>query len=108
MIYPLKQIWEFRSYVSLRGECELADWYGKASDNIQAAFDTRLKNLSQISQWREPLATKLENGDGLVEIRYKADGVQQRPIGFYGPNQRQFTILICATAKMTVLSLRTR
>lgn len=90
------QIWEFYSYLSLRGDSEVAVWYRSQSDKVKAAFDTRLKTLAQLAQWNEPLATKLEDGEGLIEIRYKAADVQQRPIGFYGPPRRRFTILICA------------
>lgn len=77
----------------------MADWYSQQSDAIQAAFDTSLLHLAQIVNWREPLAKKLENANGIIEIRFKAGGVQQRPLGFYGPNRMQFTILVCAIEK---------
>lgn len=33
------------------------------------------------------------------EIRFQADKVQQRPIGYFGPKSNEFTILLWATEK---------
>jgi hypothetical protein len=48
-------------------------------------------------EWREPYTKQLEGPcDGLVEIRFKADRVQHRPLGFYGPKRMEFTIALIA------------
>lgn len=92
-------IWTFRSYVSPRNEEEVAAWYAIQPPKVQAAFDQRLRNLSQMAphEWREPFTKQLEGPcDGLVEIRFKADRVQHRPLGFFGPGLMKFTILLIA------------
>jgi hypothetical protein len=50
------------------------------------------------SDWREPVFKWLEQGIG--EVRFKADRVQQRPLGFQGPDGRDvFTIVFPATER---------
>ena len=91
--------WTFRSYVFPNGEDEVAIWYGSQSTKVRATFDRRLHDLQQMAphEWREPYTKQLEgNCDGLVEIRFKADRVQHRPLGFYGPDKLEFTIVLCA------------
>lgn len=96
MLYQLRQLWTILTYVSDRGDALLADWYESSVDEVRAAFDARLEALVQQDRWQMPLAKVLEDGDGIVEIRFKAAGVQHRPLGFYGPQRKQFTITICA------------
>ena len=91
--------WTFRSYVSPRGVREVEDWRGAQGNKVQAAFDTRLRHLQQARphEWAYPYAKKLKGPcEGLVEIRFAVDNVQYRPLGFYGPDLREFTILLCA------------
>ena len=92
-------IWMFRTYVSPQGGEEVAQWYDNQTPTVRAAFDQRLLTISQMqpSEWREPYTKQLEGEcDGLVEIRFKADRVQHRPLGFYGPHRMEFTIALIA------------
>lgn len=92
-------LWMFRTYVSPQGEEEVARWYAGQSFKVQAAFDKRLQALSQMApqEWHEPYTKQLVGPcDGLVEIRFFADRVQHRPLGFYGPNRMEFTITFMA------------
>jgi Phage derived protein Gp49-like (DUF891) len=94
--------WTFRSYVSPDGEDLVASWYQAQSPTVQAKFDRRLHDLRQMAphEWREPFTKQLEgNCDGLVELRFKADRVQHRPLGFYGPVRMEFTIIFFAIEK---------
>jgi hypothetical protein len=94
-------LWTFRSYVFPDGAEAVALWYEAQSVKVQAKFDQRLRNLRQMEphEWRNETFSKQLDGncDGLVEIRFKADRVQQRPLGFYGPWQMEFTIVFFAT-----------
>ena len=92
-------VWTFRTYVSARGEAEVPTWYDLQTLKVQATFDQRLRTLQQmeISEWRDPYSKRLKGKcDGLIEIRFLADRVQHRPLGWFGPSQREFTILFCA------------
>lgn len=79
----------------------MKETYDHGTGQLKAKFLSRLKILAQLpeNEWREPHIKHL-NGpcDGLTEIRFKADNVQQRPLGYRsGPNE--FTILFWATEK---------
>jgi len=41
-------LWTFRTYVSPQGEEEVTQWYARQSPSVQAAFDQRLRILSQM------------------------------------------------------------
>jgi len=91
--------WTFRTYVSPQGEEEVTTWYAAQTPTVRAAFDQRLRTLWQMKpqEWRDPYTKVLEGAcEGLVEIRFKADRAQQRPLGFYGPGRMEFTIVLMA------------
>jgi hypothetical protein len=52
--------------------------------------------------WARPRAAKLtkcKEFRDFYEIRFRANKVQQRPIGYFGPTEDDFTILIWAQEK---------
>lgn len=93
--------WTFQSFVTSTGRKLVHDWYAGQSPAVQAAFDTALEYLRDqpIAKWVRPYAAVL-SGDcnGLVEIRFKAEKVQHRPLGFFRPEQI-FTIVYLATER---------
>jgi hypothetical protein len=92
--------WMFRSFVSERRESAVDSWYQAQTPKVRAVFDTTLKYLRDRLGWVMPYARVLEGGcDGLVEIRFKAEKVQHRPLGFYGPLRLEFTITLFATER---------
>ena len=56
--------------------------------------------LSQLdyADWNDTLFKFLTDQNGLSEIRFKADGVQQRPLGFRS-REYEYTLLFWATEK---------
>ena len=71
---------------------------------MQAGLDVALEYLKARDRrdWRRPRAAKLAKTQGYrdyFEIRFMADHVQQRPIGYFGPSAGVFTILLWATEK---------
>ncbi len=95
-------LWTFRSYVSVRGVDVIREWYGEQSDRTQAKFVSRLKFLSQTPRpgWkREHFDLLGGKCKGLGEIRFLSDSIQHRPLGFFGPDRAEFTLLICAQEK---------
>lgn len=95
-------LWNFRSFVSATGEEAISDWYEAQSAKVQAKFDARLRVLRDMTpqEWKDPY-TKPLSGDcaGLLEIRFLADKVQHRPLGFFGPSRMEFTIVLLAIEK---------
>lgn len=89
--------WTFRSFVSEQNESAVHTWYEGQTPAVQAGFDTALKYLRDQPIWGRPYTGILE--DGLIEIRFKVKNVQHRPLGFYGPLRREFTIVFFATER---------
>ncbi len=75
--------------------------YESGSPQLRGKFLSKLKWLAQlgVTQWGLPTFRELHDEcAGLGEMRFKADGVQQRPLGFRsGPEE--FTLLFWATEK---------
>lgn len=72
--------------------------YDDGSGQLRARFLSRVKILAQLprSEWHDVYFKNLSGPcDGLSEIRFKADGVQQRPLGFH-LSDLEFVILFWA------------
>ena len=94
-------LWNFRCYRSADGTDEIRTWYDGGSKQLRARFLSRMRILAQLArdEWHEVLYKDLHGAcDELGEIRFKADKVQQRPLGFHS-GDAEFTILFCATEK---------
>jgi hypothetical protein len=94
-------LWSFRYYTPGDRKTGIRQRHDKGSKKLQATFRSRLKTLSQLDweEWREPYFKQLSGtARGLCEVRFKADGVQQRPLGFVSGN-REFTLVAWATEK---------
>ena len=92
--------WTFRYYARQNGKDDVRDAYDRGSKQLHARFLSRVKALAQlpVGEWGE-LAKQLHGScSGLVEIRFKADNVQQRPLG-YRSGETEFTILFWATER---------
>jgi hypothetical protein len=82
-----------------RGDVRRA--YEDGSDEFKGRFLSRLRILAQLPrrEWHEGYFKKLAGEcEGLWEIRFKADRVQQRPLGFH-ISDTEFVILFWATEK---------
>jgi hypothetical protein len=94
--------WRFHCYVSEDGTDEIRTWYEAQSKRLQQKFLDRMLALRGLppEEWTLPLFRWLRgDGQGLGEIRFKSDGVQQRPLGFRGPEADLFTLLYPAREK---------
>ena len=94
------------SHVSATGRNELQNEYNASTLTMQASFTVALDFLHDQprANWTRPSAaqlTKVGKGEfrDYFEIRFRAESAQQRPIGYFGPKENQFTILIWATEK---------
>ena|ERR1700736_6838695 len=94
----------FRSYEDRNGTDVIREWFDARATTKQARakFRNRLRNLARLerSEWRRPLYDILgEECTGLSEIRFDANNVPWRPLGFFlvdGGNDI-FTLVICAS-----------
>lgn len=94
-------LWSFRYYLAEGRPGDVRAIHDAGTTRLKVNFKSKLGNLGrlEIHDWREPLAKRLSGVcDGLIEIRFKVDGVQQRPLGFVS-GHNEFTILFWATEK---------
>jgi hypothetical protein len=91
--------WSFWDYVDERGVNVIDHWL---MDKREVPVKTRAKitrlllQLAGTPLWTRPLASNLDDCDGIVEIRILRMNVQYRLLGFRGPTDRQFTLLVPA------------
>jgi len=80
---------------------DIRDTYDSGTPKLKAHTLSRLKILAALprAQWHEGYFKKLSGAcEGLWEIRFKADNVQQRPLGFH-VSETEFVILFWAREK---------
>lgn len=96
--------WRFKTYVSQNGRNDVQKSVDRARPVVIEQFKVRLRYLANtpITGWHEPDAKKLKGVQALYEIRFKAEGRQHRPFGFFGPGPSEFTILVWSEKKQDV------
>jgi len=95
-------VWRFMDYCSAAGNNLIEEWCQDLPEEAQADFDVVLKALSIAEDWRGMAEFKSLGRDGLCEIRFKSLNVQYRPLGYFGPSARCFSIYVGCKKKGTV------
>ena len=93
-----------KSYISSSGKNEVKEFYDSGTDELKAELEVALDYLKVRNRqdWRRPHAHKMSKCTefrDFFEIRFKANKTQQRPIGYFGPGETDFTILVWAIEK---------
>ena len=92
--------WRILDYVSARGENEIKTWVASLPPGAQAKFDYILFVLrSWQGLWPSQYGSHLKGFEGIFELRIGYSGVQYRPLGCFGPGDREFTLLLGAIEK---------
>lgn len=86
-------MWNIKCYVSASGRNEVQATYDSGNDDLKAELEVEIAYLEvrERDEWRRPHAAKLSKCSefrDFFEIRLFANGVQQRPIGYFGPGRR--------------------
>src|SRR5262245_30323025 len=96
---------KIKCYVSEAGRNEVQEHLDGSTATLQAELMVAIEYLSDQPRqnWTRPKAAKLTAGKkefrDYFEIRFFAENTQQRPIGYFGPGENEFTILIWAIEK---------
>ena len=86
--------------MNARGQNEIRDWLVSLPKKAQAKIDYIILVLQAYEgPWPLQYVSALRGYDGIHELRVVASGVQYRPLGFFGPGEREFTLLIGAVEK---------
>jgi|SRR5882724_702989 len=91
--------WLFFDYIDERGTNPISDWLMDrrlVPVKARAKIQRILLQLAGTALWTRPLASNLEGYEGIVEIRIRWMNTQYRLLGFRGPDERQFSLLVPA------------
>ncbi len=91
--------WLFFDYIDERGTNLIQDWLvdrRAVPVKARAKIQRILLQLAGTALWTRPLASNLDGYEGIVEIRIRWMNTQYRLLGFRGPDQRQFSLLVPA------------
>ncbi len=92
-------MWLFCEFVTEGGRGTITEWYKGLLVEAQRDFEDRVRYLANVPRrlWSLPYYRQLTVHIG--EIRFKANRTQYRPLGFFGPEEGQFTLLMGAREK---------
>jgi hypothetical protein len=91
--------WSFFDYIDERRTNPIWDWlHDKRVVPVKARAKIQriLLQLAGTALWTRPLASNLDGYDQIVEIRIRWMNTQYRLLGFRGPGNRQFSLLVPA------------
>jgi hypothetical protein len=91
--------WTIRDYLDARGKNVVHEWIISLPFAAQAKIDSILLILQARKVWPPQYVSALRGYDQIQEIRVVSGGVQYRPLGCYGPERRDFTLLIGSIEK---------
>ena len=93
-------VWTFLDFTELNGRNRIRDWLAGlkpvVAKEVAATLRVKLEFARAQPLLRPPLFEPLTGYPGILEIKFKARKVQWRPLGFYGPEQLEFTLLVGA------------
>jgi hypothetical protein len=91
-------IWTFKGYLSESGAPVIEEWYESLSAKEQVKLSTILEHMADNhnTDWNPNHVFPLSGYKGIYEIRFRVRNVLHRPLGCFGPNQNEFTLLIPA------------
>lgn len=92
----MEREWTIKVFISLRNVDVFDEWLITLPKKAKAKIKKMINHLAITKKWKRPLTGKLKGYNNLVEIIVLSNNVQYRPIGCYGPNTGEFTILIGA------------
>lgn len=92
-------LWLFKDFVNQRGDNEIRQWLNSLPKPARFKIDARIRYLQTVEQLKYPYVEKWTGEDDLYEMRVVFGGDQYRSLGCYGPERREFTLLIGAVEK---------
>lgn len=86
--------WIFRIFGKERSDVD--DWIGELSPSVMARMDSIINHMRVTRVWSRPYFRPLKRHQGISEIRFIVQNIQYRPLGCFGPGNKEYTILFGA------------
>jgi hypothetical protein len=97
-------MWTFYDFTDGRGTNPIRGWLDGLPKKAASKINTRILFMMAIPRWPEQYVSSLVGWPELIEFRVVHAGVQYRPLGFYGPERREFTIVLGTVEKGAIPS----
>jgi hypothetical protein len=93
--------WTFKVFINEKGIDVIDRWLSILPLKDRAIIKRRLAYMKKVEVWEPPLVKKLQGkrNDPIYEVRISGINVEYRPLGFYGPGEKEFTLVIGARKK---------
>lgn len=91
--------WTFYDFLDPRGLNLIRSWLDSLPPKVAAKIDARILYMQAVHVWPEQFVSALRGWPDIFELRIVSGGSQYRPLCYYGPNQRNVTILLGAIEK---------
>ena len=85
----------FKDRLDQHGENAIRPWLDGLPEKVRLKIDWILKNVA-VADSLYPYFKKIAGYDGLFEMVVKINKIQYRPLGGYGPNAGEFTLVLGA------------
>lgn len=91
--------WKIKVFIKDRGTNVIKDWLKDEPKKAQAVINTRLRYMETLQNWGRPYSAKRKGSGHIHEIIITWNRNQYRPLGFFGPKEGEFTLLVGAKEK---------
>lgn len=93
--------WTFKVFLNDKGIDVIDKWLSGLPAGDRAIIKRRLAYMKKVEAWEPPLVKKLQGKkyDPIYEVKISGNNVEYRPLGFYGPGEKEFTLVIGARKK---------
>ncbi|MGB6385277.1 MAG: hypothetical protein WBF25_08640 [Terriglobales bacterium] len=94
--------WLFFDYIDERDTNPIEEWLMDKKvvpTKARAKINVLLLRLAGTERWKRPETSNLDGYPGIIEIRIRWMNTQYRLLGFRGPSERQFSLLVPAVEK---------
>ena len=97
-------VWGIRFFRTAKGRSQFLEEYDRQPAAVRAEFRATMNGLRDqptIAGWSRPNGFDRLSGEyrELGKFRFKVRNVQYRPLGFFGPGQKEYTLLAWATER---------
>lgn len=89
--------WTIKTFITTSGKNVIKKWLKNQPIEAQAYINSRLRYLETQKIWNHrPYSAKRKGSNHIYEVIITRNKVQYRPLGFFGANLDEFTLLVGA------------
>ena len=94
----MNYVWRFSQYQAWTRRRAIDDWRKSLSPARRAIFDTFLDRIAKMQNWPTGICDPIKNHVGCWELRWAAEKVEHRILGYYG-GEKEFRMMVGCTHK---------